>query len=263
MLTLLPLPQVLTGHVHSYERSYPQYQYSLDPCGVAYIVVGEGGGGRPASGRPRGRRPAGAPAECRAPCKPAPMFPVPQGMAATPRVLNFTTSTSTLRPGAPTRACTPSPTTSPPIRARPSSRFTRTAASAHPGSLWSRPSGIRPLGTVRAFRLSVVRVYADRASWPAWRLVPLGFPGHAWPRAQPSVAACRGAGLLVVRSGREAEWSWRRSRGGEAEAVDEVALTRNPDCGGGGGAGGGGSGSGGDAAAGGSGAALGGTVAQY
>lgn len=31
---------VLSGHVHSYERSLPLFNYSVDPCGPAYIVVG-------------------------------------------------------------------------------------------------------------------------------------------------------------------------------------------------------------------------------
>ncbi|PRW60148.1 Purple acid phosphatase 15 [Chlorella sorokiniana] len=34
---------VLSGHVHSYERSLPMYNYSVDPCGVQYITVGDGG----------------------------------------------------------------------------------------------------------------------------------------------------------------------------------------------------------------------------
>ena len=34
------LLQVLSGHVHSYERSLPMYNYKVDACGVQYIVVG-------------------------------------------------------------------------------------------------------------------------------------------------------------------------------------------------------------------------------
>ncbi|PSC73849.1 purple acid phosphatase 15-like [Micractinium conductrix] len=34
---------VLSGHVHSYERSLPLFNYSVDPCGTTYIVVGDGG----------------------------------------------------------------------------------------------------------------------------------------------------------------------------------------------------------------------------
>lgn len=33
--------QVLSGHVHSYERSLPMYNYSVDPCGMQYITVGK------------------------------------------------------------------------------------------------------------------------------------------------------------------------------------------------------------------------------
>lgn len=33
--------QVLSGHVHSYERSLPMYNYSVNPCGVQYITVGK------------------------------------------------------------------------------------------------------------------------------------------------------------------------------------------------------------------------------
>ncbi len=34
--------QVLSGHVHSYERSLPMFNYSVDPCGVQYISVVSG-----------------------------------------------------------------------------------------------------------------------------------------------------------------------------------------------------------------------------
>lgn len=34
---------VLQGHVHSYERSNPVYNYKLDDCGTVYLNVGDGG----------------------------------------------------------------------------------------------------------------------------------------------------------------------------------------------------------------------------
>ncbi|KAM3708568.1 hypothetical protein ACJW31_02G106000 [Castanea mollissima] len=34
---------VFNGHVHAYERSNRVYNYTLDPCGPIYIVVGDGG----------------------------------------------------------------------------------------------------------------------------------------------------------------------------------------------------------------------------
>ncbi|KAH9680769.1 Purple acid phosphatase 15 [Citrus sinensis] len=34
---------VFNGHVHAYERSNRVYNYSLDPCGPVYILVGDGG----------------------------------------------------------------------------------------------------------------------------------------------------------------------------------------------------------------------------
>ncbi|GAB4821363.1 hypothetical protein N2152v2_008409 [Parachlorella kessleri] len=34
---------VISGHVHSYERSKPMYNYTLDECGPMYLVVGDGG----------------------------------------------------------------------------------------------------------------------------------------------------------------------------------------------------------------------------
>lgn len=33
----------LNGHVHAYERSKPQYNYRLDPCGTIHITAGCGG----------------------------------------------------------------------------------------------------------------------------------------------------------------------------------------------------------------------------
>lgn len=35
------LVQVLSGHVHSYERSQPMLNYSVSPCGIQYITVGQ------------------------------------------------------------------------------------------------------------------------------------------------------------------------------------------------------------------------------
>lgn len=34
---------VVNGHVHSYERSLPVYNNTVDPCGATYLVVGDGG----------------------------------------------------------------------------------------------------------------------------------------------------------------------------------------------------------------------------
>jgi len=34
---------VFNGHVHSYERSFPVFNYSRDPCGITHIVIGDGG----------------------------------------------------------------------------------------------------------------------------------------------------------------------------------------------------------------------------
>lgn len=34
---------MLSGHVHAYERTLPNYNYTVDPCGTAYIVIGDGG----------------------------------------------------------------------------------------------------------------------------------------------------------------------------------------------------------------------------
>jgi len=34
---------VLSGHVHSYERSHPVYRYEADPCGATHLVVGDAG----------------------------------------------------------------------------------------------------------------------------------------------------------------------------------------------------------------------------
>lgn len=36
---------VLSGHVHAYERSQPVYNWKLDDCGPAHLIVGSGGGG--------------------------------------------------------------------------------------------------------------------------------------------------------------------------------------------------------------------------
>ena len=32
-----------TGHVHAYERTFPVHNYAVDPCGVRYLTVGDGG----------------------------------------------------------------------------------------------------------------------------------------------------------------------------------------------------------------------------
>jgi len=34
---------VVNGHVHAYERSHPVFNYTVDPCGVTHLVVGDGG----------------------------------------------------------------------------------------------------------------------------------------------------------------------------------------------------------------------------
>lgn len=34
---------VLSGHVHSYERSTSVYNYTIDPCGTSYVNLGDGG----------------------------------------------------------------------------------------------------------------------------------------------------------------------------------------------------------------------------
>ncbi|GBG72812.1 hypothetical protein CBR_g12379 [Chara braunii] len=34
---------VFTGHVHAYERTKPMYNWKESPCGITYIVVGDGG----------------------------------------------------------------------------------------------------------------------------------------------------------------------------------------------------------------------------
>ncbi len=31
----------VAGHVHAYERSWPVYNYKLDPCGPLNIIIGE------------------------------------------------------------------------------------------------------------------------------------------------------------------------------------------------------------------------------
>ena len=31
------------GHVHAYERTFPVNDYVVDPCGVRYLTVGDGG----------------------------------------------------------------------------------------------------------------------------------------------------------------------------------------------------------------------------
>lgn len=32
-----------TGHVHAYERTFPVNNYAVDPCGMRYLTVGDGG----------------------------------------------------------------------------------------------------------------------------------------------------------------------------------------------------------------------------
>ncbi len=34
---------VISGHVHSYERTFSTYDNELDPCGPVYVVIGDGG----------------------------------------------------------------------------------------------------------------------------------------------------------------------------------------------------------------------------
>ncbi|KAL4437039.1 hypothetical protein ABPG75_004178 [Micractinium tetrahymenae] len=34
---------VLSGHVHSYERTKPVYNYTVDECGPVHLIVGDGG----------------------------------------------------------------------------------------------------------------------------------------------------------------------------------------------------------------------------
>eukprot|EP01026_Neomeris_dumetosa_P058141 TRINITY_DN5391_c0_g1_i3.p1 TRINITY_DN5391_c0_g1~~TRINITY_DN5391_c0_g1_i3.p1 ORF type:complete len:479 (-),score=44.89 TRINITY_DN5391_c0_g1_i3:439-1674(-) len=34
---------VFSGHVHSYERTHPVYNYKVDPCGPVYYTIGDGG----------------------------------------------------------------------------------------------------------------------------------------------------------------------------------------------------------------------------
>ena len=34
---------VMNGHVHAYERSYPVYNNTVDPCGITHLVLGDGG----------------------------------------------------------------------------------------------------------------------------------------------------------------------------------------------------------------------------
>jgi 3',5'-cyclic AMP phosphodiesterase CpdA len=34
---------VLAGHVHSYERTLPMYNSTVDPCGTVYLNIGDGG----------------------------------------------------------------------------------------------------------------------------------------------------------------------------------------------------------------------------
>ena len=34
---------VLSGHVHSYERTHPLFKYRRDACGPIYITIGDGG----------------------------------------------------------------------------------------------------------------------------------------------------------------------------------------------------------------------------
>ena len=32
-----------SGHIHAYERTFPVNNYQLDPCGVRYLTMGDGG----------------------------------------------------------------------------------------------------------------------------------------------------------------------------------------------------------------------------
>ena len=41
---------MFNGHVHSYERSNPVYNYALNPCGMVHIVVGDAGNSEGPSG---------------------------------------------------------------------------------------------------------------------------------------------------------------------------------------------------------------------
>ena len=34
---------VMNGHIHAYERSYPVYNNTVDPCGITHLVLGDGG----------------------------------------------------------------------------------------------------------------------------------------------------------------------------------------------------------------------------
>ena len=34
---------VMNGHVHAYERSFPVYNNTVDPCGITHLVLGDGG----------------------------------------------------------------------------------------------------------------------------------------------------------------------------------------------------------------------------
>jgi hypothetical protein len=33
----------MNGHIHSYERSFPVYNNTLDPCGIVHLVLGDAG----------------------------------------------------------------------------------------------------------------------------------------------------------------------------------------------------------------------------
>ena len=41
---------MFNGHVHSYERTNPVYNYALNPCGMVHIVVGDAGNSEGPSG---------------------------------------------------------------------------------------------------------------------------------------------------------------------------------------------------------------------
>ncbi|EFN53514.1 hypothetical protein CHLNCDRAFT_58566 [Chlorella variabilis] len=136
---------VLSGHVHSYERSLPLFNYSVDPCGPAYIVVGDGGN---AEG--------------------------PEQHFVDVDPPDWCTNTSLVK----------LPSYQPTMTGEPTLVF-----------------------------------YPD---------------GSYCPTSQPAYSAFRepsfGHGLLLVRDGGTADWSWQRNQEGEARVADRVTLLRGGGC---------------------------------
>lgn len=74
-------------------------------------------------------------------------------------------------------------------------------------------------------------VYAVHAVQPTLVFYP---DGSYCPTSQPAYSAFRepsfGHGLLLVRDGGTADWSWQRNQEGEARVADRVTLLRGGGC---------------------------------